>query len=290
MSRKRKKKQSRAVTALLIVLLVASCCIFVWSGYTIVERMREYSASRDEYAQLRNQFKNTAAPVNGAPEPSAGAAQATDTPGTAAGTSAPAGATDVPTPAVTREPIPLIDFSGLKAENPDTVGWIEIPDTDISYPVVQAKDNDKYLTHSFNGEKNSSGAIFLDAESQSDMMGMHTIIYGHHMRDGSMFAQLVNFKDADFFAAHDGIVLYTPERTLRLTVIAAYAQKADNTLRQFHFADAEELSGFIQERAALSANVREGVDLSQATRLYSFVTCSYESSDVRTVVHAVELP
>lgn len=290
MSGERKKKQRRAVTALLIVLLAASCCVFVWSGYTIVERMREYGASRDEYAQLRSQFRSTAAPVNGAPEPSAGAAQAADTPEAAFGTSAPAGATDVPAPAVTRELAPAIDFSNLKAENPDTVGWIEIPDTDISYPVVQAKDNDEYLTHSFSGAKNSSGAIFLDAESQSDLMGMHTIIYGHHMRDGSMFAQLVKFKDADFFAAHDEIVLYTPERTLRLTVIAAYAQKADNALRQFHFADAEEMSGFIRERAAISANVREGVDLSQATRLYSFVTCSYESSDVRTVVHAVELP
>ncbi|MGN0742237.1 MAG: hypothetical protein ACI4L8_06285, partial [Candidatus Fimadaptatus sp.] len=77
--------------ALLVVLLAASCCVFVWSGYAIVERMREYSASRDEYAQLREQFKSTAAPVSAEPEPASGAAA--DTPETASGTSAPAGAT-----------------------------------------------------------------------------------------------------------------------------------------------------------------------------------------------------
>lgn len=255
-----KRRRSRAVTVLLVVLLVIACGVFAWSGGTLVMRLREYSVFREEYDDLRDQFKHPSA--TGAATPAASAAP----------DAAP------------------IDFAGLRAENPDTVGWIEIPGTDISYPVVQAGDNETYLTHGFGGEASGAGAIFLDMASQPDMLGMHTIIYGHHMRDGSMFAQLVNFKDADFFAAHDEIVLYTPERTLRLTVIAAYAHKADAALRQFSFEDGEALTGFIETCVSRSASVRGGVDWRKAERLYSFVTCSYEADDMRTVVHAIELP
>ena len=154
-------KYSSVQKAALIILLIAALGVFVFPGYMLIERQSEYNASRNEYDNLRDQFKQTEQAADAAPSP--------------------------------------IDFDGLKQENPETVGWIEIPSAGISYPVVQAEDNEKYLTTGFDGNESKSGAIFLDYKSQPDMMGYHTIIYGHHMRDGSMFANLVDFKDADYF-------------------------------------------------------------------------------------------
>lgn len=182
-----------------------------------------------------------------------------------------------------------IDFDGLKKENSETVGWLEIPSAKISYPIVQASDNDKYLTTSFDGTASKSGAIFLDCDSSSDMMGRHTIIYGHHMRDGSMFANLVDFKDADYFRENSEITLYTPDRTLNLTVIAAYAQSgSDGSVRKFTFEDDADFHEFVEQRIAMSPNQRTGIDVSNVERLYTFITCSYEADDMRTIVLAIE--
>ena len=250
----KKGKYSSVQKAALIILLIAALGVFVFSGYMLIERQSEYNASRNEYDNLRDQFKQTEQAADAASSP--------------------------------------IDFDGLKQENPETVGWIEIPSADISYPVVQAENNEKYLTTGFDGNESKSGAIFLDYKSQPDMMGYHTIIYGHHMRDGSMFANLVDFKDADYFEKNSQITLYTPERTLNLTVIAAYAQSASDTaVRQFEFADDADFHAFADGRVKLSQNKREGADeaLKSVDRLYTFITCSYEGDDMRTIVHAIEI-
>ena len=92
-----------------------------------------------------------------------------------------------------------IDFEALAQINPDVVGWITIPDTNIDYPIVQSQDNDTYLRKSFEGESTAAGSIFLDFESQSDMEGYNNIIYGHHMKNGSMFKDVVEYKDEQYF-------------------------------------------------------------------------------------------
>lgn len=246
-------KRGGPVRPLLVLALIAAIGVFAWSGYMLLSRQREYADARAEYDALREAFNQTSA--EGEAEQSGASA---------------------------------IDFDGLRAVNPEVVGWVDIPGADISYPIVQTGDNDKYLHTGFDGQSSSSGAIFADKGCQSDLMGSHTIIYGHHMRDGSMFANLVNFKDPDFFNAHDRILLSTPERQMRLTVIAAYAVSADEPLRRFEFG-AGEFDEFLSECLARADVVREGVELDRVDRLYTFVTCSYEADDMRTVVHAVEL-
>lgn len=238
---------------LLIILLIVACGVFAWSGYKFVSGEKEYADARADYDALRDAFNQTSSSDN----------------------ETQSGQSD-------------IDFDGLRAVNPDVVGWIDIPDTTISYPIAQTVDNQKYLKTGFDGKSSSSGAIFADKDCQPDLMGAHTIIYGHHMRDGSMFAELVNFKDADFFDAHDRILLFTPERQMELTVIAAYAVSADEPLRRFSFQEGE-FESFLEQCMSKAELKREDTDLSQVDRLYTFVTCSYEADDMRTVVHAVEL-
>ena len=84
-----------------------------------------------------------------------------------------------------------VDFNKLEEINPDVIAWIEIPGLEISYPVVQGRDNDYYLHHLITGENHKSGSIFMDFQNQEDLSDRNTIIYGHNMKDGSMFIETI---------------------------------------------------------------------------------------------------
>lgn len=119
-----------------------------------------------------------------------------------------------------------IDFKKLKSQNQDIAGWIYIRGTTIDYPIVQGKDNEEYLHQDFNKKKSSSGTIFLDNNCKKDFTSDNNIIYGHHMKNGTMFAQLLKFREKSFLKKHNEIMIFTPDRTIHLKVISAYAQKA----------------------------------------------------------------
>lgn len=103
-----------------------------------------------------------------------------------------------------------IDFEGLQVVNPDVIGWVEIPGLAISYPVVQGTDNAYYLHHLFTGEYNSSGSIFADCHNQPDFTDQNTIIYGHNMKNGSMFGTLSRYQDEALWEASPYFYLYVP--------------------------------------------------------------------------------
>ena len=114
------------------------------------------------------------------------------------------------------EYVSAIDFAVLDSQNPDVVAWIQIPGTQINYPVVQGKDNDYYLHRDLNGQKSTAGTIFLDYADQADFSSLHNVLYGHHMKNGSMFKDISRYKDQGYFDQHSEIVLYTPEREIHL--------------------------------------------------------------------------
>ena len=104
-------------------------------------------------------------------------------------------------------PLPYItaDFAGLRELNPDTIGWVAIPDTPISYPVMQSADNSKYLKHDSSGKKSSAGAVFMDANNSLASLDQNTILYAHNMGEGredEMFAPLLLYKDRSYFETH----------------------------------------------------------------------------------------
>lgn len=178
-----------------------------------------------------------------------------------------------------------IDFEALRTVNPDTVAWVRIPGTDIDYPVVQADNNETYLKTDFEGNHSSAGAIFADCDSDGDMLGLHTLLYGHHMKNGSMFAQLEQFKDASFFGEHREIILYLPDQELRLRTIAAVYGDADGEKRRTAF-DSQEMFDQYIDNMTKSCSFRE-LPGGGCKGLYSFVTCSYEFDNARTIVYAV---
>ena len=114
------------------------------------------------------------------------------------------GTTSTPTlePESTTPPTPQVDFDSLRSVNPEIVAWLTIDGTNIDYPVAQHSDNNYYLHHLFTGEWNSSGCLFMDCNNQTDISDRHTIIYGHHMDNGTMFQNLMGYKDQSFYDGH----------------------------------------------------------------------------------------
>jgi len=91
-----------------------------------------------------------------------------------------------------------VDFSGLKELNPDCIGWIRFENIDISYPIMQGEDNEYYLKHTFEGQAVTAASIFMDANNHADFSDQNTFIYGHNMKDKTMFGKLNNYKDEEF--------------------------------------------------------------------------------------------
>ena len=104
-----------------------------------------------------------------------------------------------------------VDFDGLLAVNPDVVGWIYIPDTEINHVIVQGADNEYYLHHGPDKSDNRSGSIFMDASNNGTFDGMNTVLFGHRMNNGSMFAGLHAFEDKEFLQSHPYVYIYTPD-------------------------------------------------------------------------------
>lgn len=181
-----------------------------------------------------------------------------------------------------------IPFEKLREINPDVVGWIRIPDTQIDYPIVHTDNNETYLDTDFEGKKNSAGTIFLDCDSEPDFSGRHNIIYGHHMKNGSMFKDIIQFKDETFFHEHQSIIIYTPEREYHLKPITVLYTDSDGLRRKTQFQTAENFGAYVTEMT------KNGLYYQAPEKpietLWSFVTCSYEFNDARTILYAALEP
>ena len=182
----------------------------------------------------------------------------------------------------------VIDFDALKKINPDVVSWITIPGTNIDYPLLQGKDNNQYLHKDMEGKDSSAGAIFLDHGDKADLSSRHNIIYGHHMKNGTMFKDIVKYKDQQYFDEHQDIILYTPDREIHLKALAAVVANPDAIRRKIDFQSWEEFTSYIEEMTQDARAFATGPKGTAIRRLYSFVTCSYEFQNARTILYAYE--
>lgn len=125
-----------------------------------------------------------------------------------------------------------IDFAALSQINPDIKAWIYLKDTKIDYPIVQGADNDKYLHTKFNGEWGSCGTLFADCATYNPFEQFVTIVYGHHMKDGSMFAALKKYNDKEFFDSHQRLELITLSTKYHMDVVSFAYVKSDGPFYQ----------------------------------------------------------
>lgn len=176
----------------------------------------------------------------------------------------------------------------LKAINPDTVAYLEIPKIEkFGYPVVQTDNNDFYLTHNFFKEYSKHGAVFMDYRNNPNFLDSNTIIYGHNMKDGTMFEPLTNFSKEDFFKAHNKVLLFTEGKTWTYEVISAY--KTDSSKNNYiitNFASDKEKQAYI-DKILGDSQVKTDTKVTVDNKLITLSTCTNNYDEERYVVHAI---
>lgn len=171
-----------------------------------------------------------------------------------------------------------VDFDLLRKENSDLVGWITIPGTRIDYPIVKTNDNDKYLHTLFNGKTGDSGCLFADYRSEPFRSAL-TIVYGHRMKDGSMFDNLGFYKKRSFADKHQSINIYTPERTYDLKIILFATIDANNIVYNEYFTSAMNVYDFLKGYAHYTYSKPKDNE-----KLVMLSTCAYEFKNARYVL------
>ena len=177
-----------------------------------------------------------------------------------------------------------IDFEGLQAVNPDVIGWIEIPCLSISYPVVQGTDNAYYLHHLFTGEYNSSGSIFVDYHNQPDFTDQNTIIYGHNMKNGSMFGTLSRYQDEALWEASPYFYLYVPGKVLKYQIFSCYAGYVRSQAYTYSFPEESDFEIFLGQIRSY-AGYDTSVEVGKTDRVVTLSTCVSSRRDYRYIVH-----
>ena len=180
---------------------------------------------------------------------------------------------------------PEVDFAALQEINHDIVAWIYIEGTEINYPVVQGDDNSYYLKHLFTGEWNSSGCIFLDSRNTGDFSDQHNVIYGHHMKNGSMFSGLDSYKKQDFYESHPVVLILTPDQNYKMEIFSAYVANVEENAWEMGFTAAgyKAWLGEIAAKTCITTNIVPAV----TDRVLTLSTCSYEFNNARFVVHGI---
>lgn len=178
--------------------------------------------------------------------------------------------------------LPNVDFDSLMQINKDCVGWIYVPDTKISYPVVHTTNNDYYLYRLFNRKHGISGTVFLDACNDSDMQQRHSILYGHHMKNGTMFADAENYEDQLYADDHPVGYYLTPEKSYEITFFAGYLTDAYNDSWDLDFTDSE-FADWIS-RAKQRSHFYTDITPTAEDRIITLSTCSYDIADGRFVL------
>lgn len=178
-----------------------------------------------------------------------------------------------------------VDFVALKETCDDIVGWIYCPDTRINYPIVQSNDNDYYLHRLINGEYNAGGTLFMDCRNSSDFSDWNSIIYGHNMKNGSMFSVLPKYIDQEFYEEHPVWYLLTPECSYVVEFVGGYVTAADSAA--YAFPKNAEGKKQLADVAARSSSFRSGVAVGEEEKLVTFSTCVYDFENARYVLIGV---
>ncbi len=176
-----------------------------------------------------------------------------------------------------------IDWDALLQQNPDTIAWLYLKGTKINYPVVQSKDNDYYLRRMFNGASGIGGTLFADYRAASDFSGFNSIIYGHHMRDSSMFGALKSYTSYDYAKENPRFELITPKEKYHLEVIAFLNIPADSSAYQIVTGGRDAKEQYISLINSL-ASYQTGVSYGPDDHLVMMSTCAYEYEDARYAV------
>lgn len=219
MPEEKKKKKRTAGDIIRTLILVAALGVFCYSGYQLLTIYLEYKEGDDEYSSLEKEY--VIAPRQ----------------------------KELDIQEVEGEPVMEcpIDFDGLLSLNKDIIGWLNVEALEISYPLAQGEDNDYYLHNTFQNTPNIAGCIFLDCENKKDFSDRNSVIYGHNMKNGSMFGKLKKFKEEGVFEKSPYFWIYTPEKIYKYEIFACHEVGYTSKTYQLTFADNQDFMDYIKE-------------------------------------------
>nr|WP_295266108.1 class B sortase [uncultured Blautia sp.] len=245
----KKKKKS---DVLLTIALIAAIAVFCYAAFNLYHIYTEYRKGTDEYNQIEEM----------------------------AVTERDADSAEVAGPSAQIKPPIEVDFDKLKSVNEDVVGWIYVDALpDISYPIVKGKDNQTYLHQTYEKNYNFAGTIFVDYENSGDFSDCNTLVYGHNMKNGSMFGHLKKFREDDKLYKQDKYFwILTPERNYRYEIISAYTTGVNSDTYTLFKGPGEEFEKYLETIKGYSEIKTDDTDLTIKDRIVTLSTCTGNES------------
>ena len=189
----------------------------------------------------------------------------------------------------------MLKIKKLKEINKDIVGWLEIEGTDISYPVVQGKNNSYYMTHNYKKEKSRNGSIFLDKSYDWNITSNNLLMYGHNLNNGKMFEDLLKYKNKDYYEKHKIIRFTTDKEDSEYEIMSAfksrlYYKTEKNVFRYYQFINPKSKKQFNEyvKNSKKASLYDTGVKAKYGDELITLSTCSYHTEDGRFAVVGVK--
>lgn len=267
-------KKEKLRTAL-IVLLAA---VFLISAAMMVRQQIQYQkivADSDEAAQIAGLQNGEAPQQSTSPRPVSSAKPEQ--------------------PEIPPEPLPEeardlanIDLEALRAVNEDVVGWIAIPNTELSYPLMQGADNQYYLSHNWKGEPSSGGSVFLESTANRDLTSFHTIVYAHRMRNDTMFGTLKYYKDPDYWQEHPTIYIVLDDTLYCYDIFSAQEASVKGIVYRLDIEENQLEEEFLQYCIENSV-IDTGLIPEANDRILTLSTCTGNGHANRWVIHTVLL-
>lgn len=180
----------------------------------------------------------------------------------------------------------FVDFDKLQKINPDVTGWIRIEKLGISYPIVQGNDNEYYLTHTFCRKENKCGSIFVEVENQKDFSDFNTFVYGHNMKDKSMFARLNEFQEEETFVENPEFYIYTPEGVQRYDIYSCHIAELGTESFCYQFGDEADYAKW-QDNMKKQSLYETDIVPKAGQKTVTLMTCTPAGNNYRFLVHGV---
>ena len=245
----KKKKKSDVLRTIALIVAIA---VFCYAAFNLYHIYTEYKKGTDEYNQIEEM----------------------------AVTERDADSAEVAGPNAQLKPPIEVDFDKLKSVNEDVVGWIYVDALpDISYPIVKGKDNQTYLHQTYEKNYNFAGTIFVDYENSGDFSDCNTLVYGHNMKNGSMFGHLKKFREDDKLYKQDKYFwILTPERNYRYEIITAYTTGVNSDTYTLFKGPGEEFEKYLETIKGYSEIQTDDTDLTIKDRIVTLSTCTGNES------------
>lgn len=254
--RRKKKKQSRALYYVILLILLG---VLVFSAVKIISYFKQQSDAADAQQEISD---NYITPGNSTDDNTDDTQKDNDK--------------DKTTKTPDEETI-TVNFDKMVADYPDVVGYIYCANTNLKNPIQYGKGNDYYLTHDSKGNTNNNGSIFVEQVNSGGFSDNNTIIYGHNMKSGMMFADLTKYKDKSYYSSHPYIYIYTPSQNYRLDLYAGFVCEHDDEVYATSLTQ-DQLKA-MAAKSTFTSNI--GTPTGKTVTLS---TCSYEFDNARYVV------